>query len=86
MQEDIKISYNLFHAQVSETTNASLSVRHELTVCWSKMYMQTIVLSAWIKLNNAIDSSKWIPYSRVCLPKYVMILNFVNCMSVCANT
>lgn len=69
MQEDIKISYNQFHAQVSETTNASLSVRQELTVCWRKMYMQTIVLLAWIKLNNVINLSKWISYSRVCLPK-----------------
>jgi len=42
MQEDIKISYNQFHAQVSETTNVPLSVLQESTVCWSKMYRQTI--------------------------------------------
>lgn len=81
MQEGIKISYNQFHAQVSEKTNASLRVRQELTVCWRKMYMQTIVLLALIKLNNAINLSKLIPYSRVCLPKYVVILILWNYMS-----
>lgn len=90
MQEDIKISYNQFHAQVSGVTNAPLRVLEESTVCWSKMHTQTtshiqkqstadtFVLLPWI--NNAKTSANG-SHIQVCLPKYELISISWNCLT-----
>lgn len=59
MQEDVKTSYNQFHAQVSGVTNAPLRVPEESTVCWSKMHTQT---TSHIQKQSTADTFVLLPW------------------------